>query len=144
MVFELKIQQPDGPRDQRIRDEFANNQMSLSAFTHHCAARGFWTPEEVDAYAFRAQQNEIRRALKIRTENGLPFAGPTTKMDESGAPIWSQRAFWDLDDYVGNIRELKDQAETMIAIAEEMIREAIYRYGLEAVNDALSRIPLAA
>lgn len=143
-MLTLNTQPLESPRDQRIREEFKLHQVSLAAFTHHCDATGFWTDEESNAYAFRSKMQEVRRALRHHTANGLPFAGQTAKKDDDGSPIWAQRTLWSLDDYGVNIRELKTQSETLIAIAEEMIREASNRYGVNEVARILREPALAA
>ena len=125
------------PRDERIRVAFADNQMSLSSFTHFLADAGFWSEAELGSFAFRAQLSEVRRALKTRDESNLPFAGPTTLRDDEGAPVWTQRRLWALSDYGTNIAEYGKKIQQRSEIRQALIREAISRFGESAVEDAV-------
>lgn len=119
-------------RGQRIRDEFARAGagMSTASFAQHCITWGVWTVEELDQFTLKAAQAEVRKELKVLDAKGLPFAGKTTETDETGAPVWSQRTYWTVDDYGVNIAEYDTQIGTLSRQREAMKSECVERYGV--------------
>lgn len=126
----LKLQPKDSP-DQRIRDEFASvgGAMSTASFAKHLIDSGFWDSEELDAFAVKAVQGQIRSALKKHDAMALPFAGQTTDKDEDGAPVWKQRNLWSYETYELNVATRLTQSESLYTEAQKLSDECELKFG---------------
>lgn len=85
---------------------------------------------EAHELMLQAVANKFRKALKkIDSVTGLPLAGPTTRRDEAGRPIWATSPHWTLADYELNISEYAGKGRRMHEIAVLMAKDCYRRYG---------------
>lgn len=104
--------------------------MSTASFAAHCIDAGIWTESEIEAFTLRSAQDAVRLALKKSDIYGLPFAGKTMDKDEeTKAPIWKQRQFWQFEDYSFNIRDLVSQRDVLHQEAILLQSECMSRFG---------------
>lgn len=130
----MLIVQPVESMGQRIREEFRRvSGLSANAFAQHCIDAGLWTDDELEAIQLRGVAQIVKRELRARDKQRLPFAGQTTETDDDGAPIWKQRRFWDLDTYLLNISNLETKASTMFEEASALRDEVVDRFGVHAL-----------
>ena len=126
--------QPVESMGQRIREEFRKvGGLSATAFAQHCIETGLWTPDELEQFTVREAARIVKRELRVKDAQRLPFAGQTTDIDEDGAPIWKQRRLWDLDTYLLNIGHLETKGKTMLEEASALRNEVVDRFGIHAI-----------
>ena len=121
---------PFESREHRIRQLFDQlGPMTTADTAKRCVDAGIFSEEEVIAFGMRSIQAEVRKALKRADQSGLPFAGQTTNSDDTGAAVWSQRAFWLYDDYDLNVRESMTHIRSMYTEAVKLADECEDRFG---------------
>jgi hypothetical protein len=94
-----------------LRDLFGElgGNVPMRVLGDSAVARGVIPPEEVKRCTDRGIQEICRRALKVRGENGLPFAKPTSSTrDDDGNVEWKQLELFTYDEAAALIvREAK-------------------------------------
>jgi len=91
-------------------------------------AKGVWTESENAAAAMRWHKAEVRDALGAPSEEGLPFAGPTTHK-KGRAPIWRQMEFWEKEDYLFNFQCYVERGGSNIEVANKIAVACEARFG---------------
>jgi hypothetical protein len=92
-------------RQEQIRDVFARELRgwgSIRRLAEIVIERGLYEDDELEQAAVRAVMRDCKSAMKVRGDEGMPFAMPSAETDsddESGAPIWKQPRLFDLADF---------------------------------------------
>lgn len=134
-TFELRQQSTEGVTE-RIVALFEGG--SIREHARKCLDAGVWDADQTYRLAIRGAQSEVRKALKVRDELGLPMFGQTTERNEQAEVIWRQRSLWTVEDYRLNIAERRMQAEACTIEADKLRAEAIAVYGVDPEQDAFS------
>jgi hypothetical protein len=108
-------------RAAKIRALFVGS--TIQEHTERWINAGLWTESELRAVAARGLRAEVRDALGQITEDGVPWAGPTSTRrppaeDESEnsawAPVWRQLDFWSKKDFDYNYTAYKNSAKAFL------------------------------
>ena len=119
-------------RKSQIIGVFVNSggAMSTRQLARACIDDGVYSQIELDNYAIRAVQNEVREALKTTDlQTGLPLAGPSVERDDEGQSLWKQLALWNEDDSLFNISERDKQARADLIMLHRLADNHKIRWG---------------
>jgi hypothetical protein len=128
-------------RAAKIRALFVGS--TIQEHTERCIDAGLWTESELRAVAARGLRAEVRDALGQITEDGTPWAGPTSTRrppaeDESEtsarAPVWRQLDFWSKKDFDYNYTAYRRRARDNDHVAENIARACRERFGADPVS----------
>lgn len=139
--YAIAVRSVKSSRKQQIRDLFNRvGPTSTRALVELCFDEGIYTDADAATAKVRAYQGEIREALSVSDDAGMPQAGQSTERDEDNHPLWKQRGIWEFDDYELNVRTLVVQRDTGHVQAVRLAAECERRFGLPIV---ISELPAA-
>jgi hypothetical protein len=87
----------------------------IGVLATEAVSRGVIPPEELERCQMRGIQALCRQALKVKTENGLPFAKPTTDDEEN----WTNLELFTYDQAEALINR---EARAVVADYQELLR----------------------
>jgi len=101
---------------------------TINDLTEKCIDAGVWTSSEIRGLAVLQARAEVRAALGIITQEGIPFAGPTASR-KGRSPIWRQMDFWSKVDFDYNYSAYKRREIANGKVAENIARVCEERFG---------------
>lgn len=122
-----------------LLEEFKNN-ATVRDLAAYALDNGFYTAADQERLLLSAIEDDVRRALGVKDEDGMPFAGPKSvgrDDDEASGPLWSARLAWQVDDYRRFLESRLSQRFGAHVVAVATSRETYTRY-----NDRLTVPPL--
>ena len=107
---------------QQIRDLFRDlgGNVPMRVLGDEAVTRGVIPPEEVQRCTARGIAETCRRALKVKTEDGLPFAKPVAGgFDEHGFIPWKQLPLFNYEEAVALLAR---EAKAVVDDYTELVR----------------------
>lgn len=130
---------PEKTRHQLIRDALAElgGSATTRQLAQHCIESGIWSSDEIESFAIREAQKQVRDALGELDFAGLPYAGRTTDKDEeTGAGLWKARQLWLFDDYSKNVAESDQRIAAEKRKRNGLVDECIAKFGMHPLHTA--------
>jgi hypothetical protein len=127
MNYEFGDRSDAKSRAAKIRALFTKGS-TIQEHAEFCIQQGVWTTSELRGLASIQARNEVRDALGILTEEGVPFAGPTARR-KNHVPVWKQMAFWSKVDFDYNYSAYKRRERANGRVAANIARVCEERFG---------------
>ena len=116
-------------RCDRILEVYEANgsEMSTLRLAQACIREGVFDEVDLNNASVRWAQDSVRKALKAKLLlNGVPYAGPTPKLDDDGGRVWKQYSLWDYEDaeYIltDRVKGLMCDYRPIVAMHADMLR----------------------
>jgi hypothetical protein len=101
---------------------------TIQAHTEHCIDEGVWSDSELRGMATQQARAEVRAALGIILDDGIPFAGPTETRNGK-KPVWRQMEFWSKRDFDYNYSAYRRRERDNGKVAKAIARVCVERFG---------------
>ena len=131
MKYQFGDRTDERSRAQVIRALFTVGS-TIQEHTEHCINEGVWSDSELRGMASQQARAEVRAALGLIREDGVPFAGPT-ETRKSKRPVWRQMEFWSKRDFDYNYYAYRRRERDNAKVAKAIARVCVERFGEEPV-----------